>query len=128
LYSSAAVTAIIMVEQKQNTATALRWYQTKRIPLWIAVAATVTAAGTYFISNRKEAEISASQRKDSLPDERAAGHTGEGTKGVHSHESAARDTMRQTGLMEGQETHGIFPNKAIAKGLSNIIGNDEGKK
>ncbi|DBB14478.1 TPA: hypothetical protein ACH3X3_004764 [Trebouxia sp. C0006] len=98
-----------------------RWYQAKRVPLYICVAGGLAGAATYLLGNRMQhpgVEASSSQKNDSLSEE----SHGAAERGADHRESGGRKASRSAGFHEGQNTDGIFPNAAIAKKLGEVMG------
>ncbi|KAL3148654.1 hypothetical protein ABBQ38_014075 [Trebouxia sp. C0009 RCD-2024] len=101
--------------------TGQRWYQAKRVPLYIMVAGGWAAAATYLLGNRSQhsgVEVTPSQKNDSLSEEQDGAHKA----GKNDHESAGRQASRSAGFHQGQNSDGIFPNAAIAKKLGEVMG------
>jgi len=104
----------------QSVTTAARWYQSKRVPLYGAVAVGFVGASLYLFGNRTQhpqVEGSKIRRKDELVEEQP----GADAAGKSQFESSGRQMSRQAGFHEGQKTDGIFPNTKIAKKIGEIM-------
>lgn len=114
----------------QTAKTASTWYQTKRIPLYLVVGGTFAAGVTFLTYNRAQhptVESNKAMRQNEMHEvepgspmtehvNRGAGH------GASTQTSGVRSQLRSTGMMDGQSTHGILPNEAIANKLRDLVG------
>jgi len=110
-----------MSDSRTSMTTGQRWYQTKRVPLYIMVAGGFIFAGSHLLGNRAShpmVEATTSQKNDSLSEERQGSHE----DGKKQFESSGRQASRKSGFHEGQNSDGIFPNAAIAKKLGEVMG------
>mmetsp|Transcript_15970 Transcript_15970/g.47985 ORF Transcript_15970/g.47985 Transcript_15970/m.47985 type:complete len:139 (-) Transcript_15970:585-1001(-) len=122
-----------MAASSKAAQTAQRWYQTKRIPLYVVVGCTVTAAATYVTSHGTHPSVQTNKemRMNSLHETEGAGADahlayveGEHPGGATTQGSPGRKAIRGTGLLKGQETSGILPNNAIADKLRDVVGHE----
>lgn len=114
----------------QAAKTAATWYQTKRLPLYVVVGGTFGSAVTYLLYNRAlhpQVESHKGIRQNEMhevePGSPMSEHVNRGAgHGATSQTSGVRSGLRSTGLMDGQTTHGIMPNEAIANKMREVMG------
>ncbi|KAK9842979.1 hypothetical protein WJX74_005218 [Apatococcus lobatus] len=109
-----------------HKSTAQRWYQPKRIPLYLAVAGGLVGAATFFWTKQAthpQVETSKHDRKDHVSEERE----GAVQAGIDHKESSGRQMTRAMGLHKGMDSDGIFPNEQASKKLGEYLKGDEGK-
>lgn len=114
----------------QTAKTASTWYQTKRIPLYLVVGGTFASAVTFLSYNRSQhpqVESHKDVRQNEMHEVEPGGpmseHVNRGAgHGATTQTSGVRAGLRNTGMMDGQSTHGIMPNEAIANKLREYVG------
>ncbi|KAK9817803.1 hypothetical protein WJX72_002449 [[Myrmecia] bisecta] len=103
----------------EAASTAQRWYQTKRLPLYVVVGGTFVGAFTYLRSrtSHPQVETKSINRQDPLAEERDSAIP----QGQAKANSAGRQLSRDMGMHDGQDSDGIFPNSKMAKKVGEVM-------